>query len=381
MKLISRILMLAAVAATMGCATRRHASESLKQAYADAFKMGTVANRQIAMNRDAASNAIIEQHFNAISPENDMKPEVLNPAPGRWNFAPADSYVKYASEHGLFALGHTLVWHNQTPDFFFKHPDGSPKSHDEMVEQMRSYIEMVAGRYDGKVNAWDVVNEIIDNDGSYRKTAWVNAFGGNGDEVVRLAFTFASRYSPNAELYYNDFNAWRPTKRDGIARMVRMLQRNGIRIDGVGIQAHWGLNFPKNEYITAAIDTFASLGVKVMITELDVDVLPLTREGQIIGKGMQDPQFQLEEFKEYFDPYRSGLPADVEKQQAARYAELFRIFYSRRDVIDRVTIWGVQDAHSWKNGYPIPDRTNYPLLFKRDFTPHRALDAILRIPR
>lgn len=381
MRMKQVLTMLAAAALMTACSSGKPVSDALKVAYQDAFKMGTVVNRQMAMGRDSRSDALVDQHFNAVSPENDMKPEVIHPAPGQWNWGPADNYVKYGNDRGLFVLGHTLVWHNQTPDFFFKHQDGTPKSHDEMVEQMRSYIEAVAGRYDGKVNAWDVVNEIIDNDGSYRKTAWVNAFGGDGDEVVRLAFKFASQYSPKSELYYNDFNAWRPTKRDGIARMVRMLQKNGIRIDGIGIQAHWGLNFPKNEYIEAAIDTFASLGVKVMITELDVDVLPLTREGQIIGKVMQDPQFQLEEFKEYFDPYRQGLPAEVEQQQADRYAELMKIFYSRRDVIDRVTIWGVQDAQSWKNGYPIPNRTNYPLLFKRDYTPHKALDALLRIPK
>jgi endo-1,4-beta-xylanase len=125
--------------------------------------------------------------------------------------------------------------------------------------------------------------ERYDNDGSYRQTTWVKAFG-SGDDMVKHAFRFASQYAPGTELYYNDFNAWRPSKRDGIARMVRMLQKEGIRIDGIGIQGHWGLNFPKNAYIEAAIDTFAKLGVKVMITELDVDVLPITREGQLIGK-------------------------------------------------------------------------------------------------
>lgn len=379
---LTRFFSLAAIALTTACTSQKEpACNSLKEAYSDAFKIGTAVGRQVAMGRDSKSDSIIGIHFNAISPENDMKAEVINPAPGRWNFGPADTYVKYGNDRGLWVLGHTLVWHNQTPSFFFNRPDGTPKNHDEMVEQMRSYIAAVASRYDGKVNAWDVVNEIIDNDGSYRKTVWTNAFGGDGDEVVRLAFQFASQYSPNSELYYNDFNAWRPTKRDGIARMVRMLQKNGIRIDGIGIQAHWGLNFPKNEYIIAAIDTFASLGVKVMITELDVDVLPLTREGQIIGQTMQDPQFQLEEFKEYFDPYRSGMPADVEKLQAERYAELMQIFYDKRDVIDRVTVWGIHDGQSWKNGYPIPNRINYPLLFGRDYTPHASLNAVLSIPQ
>ena len=356
------------------------AQNTLKEAYKDAFKMGCAVNTQIVSGRDNRSAQIILKQFNAVSPENDLKPEVLHPQPDEWNFQAADRYVQFAKDNGLWALGHTLVWHNQTPDFFFNHADGTPKNHDEMVETMRSYIKKVAGHFAGKVNAWDVVNEIIDNDGSYRKTLWTNAFGGDGDEVVRLAFQFAHEYDPNAELYYNDFNVWRPTKRDGIARMVRMLQKNGIKIDGIGIQAHWGLNFPKNEYITAAIDTFATLGVKVMITELDVDVLPITKEGQVIGKSLQDPLYQLEEFETFLDPYKNGLPDDVERLLTNRYAELMRIFYDRRDKIDRVTIWGLHDGMSWKNDYPIPNRTNYPLLFYRDRTPKPAFDAVLNVP-
>lgn len=356
------------------------AQNTLKEAYKDAFKMGCAVNTQIVSGRDNRSAQIILKQFNAVSPENDLKPEVLHPQPDEWNFQAADRYVQFAKDNGLWALGHTLVWHNQTPDFFFNHADGTPKNHDEMVETMRSYIEKVAGHFAGKVDAWDVVNEIIDNDGSYRKTLWTNAFGGDGDEVVRLAFQFAHEYDPNAELYYNDFNVWRPAKRDGIARMVRMLQKNGIKIDGIGIQAHWGLNFPKNEYITAAIDTFATLGVKVMITELDVDVLPITKEGQVIGKSLQDPLYQLEEFETFLDPYKNGLPDDVERLLTNRYAELMRIFYDRRDKIDRVTIWGLHDGMSWKNDYPIPNRTNYPLLFYRDRTPKPAFDAVLNVP-
>ena len=356
------------------------AQNTLKEAYKDAFKMGCAVNTQIVSGRDNRSAQIILKQFNAVSPENDLKPEVLHPQPDEWNFQAADRYVQFAKDNGLWALGHTLVWHNQTPDFFFNHADGTPKNHDEMVETMRSYIKKVAGHFAGKVNAWDVVNEIIDNDGSYRKTLWTNAFGGDGDEVVRLAFQFAHEYDPNAELYYNDFNVWRPTKRDGIARMVRMLQKNGIKIDGIGIQAHWGLNFPKNEYITAAIDTFATLGVKVMITELDVDVLPITKEGQVIGKSLQDPLYQLEEFETFLDPYKNGLPDDVQRLLTNRYAELMRIFYDRRDKIDRVTIWGLHDGMSWKNDYPIPNRTNYPLIYYRDRTPKPAFDAVLNVP-
>jgi endo-1,4-beta-xylanase len=161
--------------------------------------------------------------------------------------------------------------------------------------------------------------------------------------------------------------------------MVKMLQKEGIRIDGVGIQGHWGLNYPKTSYIEEAIDAYAACGVKVMITELDVDVLPLTREGQIIGQGMSDKQFQLEEFKSYLDPYQQQLPAAVEEQLTKRYAELFRIFSGRKDKIDRVTCWGVHDGMSWKNDYPIPGRKNYPLLWDRMRRPKPALNAVLRV--
>jgi endo-1,4-beta-xylanase len=278
-------------------------------------------------------------------------------------------------------LGHTLVWHNQTPSFYWENHDGSPKTREELIETMRQHIETVAGRYAGRIDAWDVVNEIIGEFGEYRNKGWVKAFDGDGYEVVRNAFIFADRYAPDAELYYNDFNAWRPEKVAGIARVVKMLQAEGIRIDGIGIQGHWGLNFPKTEYVEAAIDAYASLGLRVNITELDIDVLPVSKEGQVFGwQGLKDSLYQLEEWEEFLDPYKDGLPDEVEEQQAKRYAEVMAIFYRHRDQIDRVTLWGITDAMSWKNGYPVLRRVNYPLLWKRDYTPHKSLDAVLSIP-
>ncbi len=355
------------------------AAATLKDAYTGAFLIGTAVNGPIVSGQDSTTQRLVAQHFNTITIENDLKAERVNPARGVFDFRAGDAFVEYGTKNGMFMVGHTLVWHNQTPAWFFQDSTGKPNSREAQVERLRSHIEAVAGRYKGKLHAWDVVNEVIDNDGSYRPTTWVRGIG-NGDSLVQLSFKFASTYAPGAELYYNDFNAWRPAKRDGIVRLVRMLQKEGIRIDGIGMQGHWGLNYPKTEYIEAAIDSFAATGVKVMITELDVDVLPLTREGQIIGQGMSDPQFQLPEFKEYLDPYARGLPADVERQLTARYAELFRIFYKKRDRIDRVTLWGVHDGMSWKNGYPIPGRTNYPLLFSRDRRPKPAFDAVLAVP-
>lgn len=351
----------------------------LKDAYKQAFLVGTALNEEIVSGSDKASTEIVLKHFNTVTAENVMKAEPINPEPGVYNFGPADAFVEFGEKHNLFIIGHTLVWHNQTPAWFFTDEEGNPNTPEAQIERMREHIKIVAGRYTGRVHAWDVVNEVIDNDGSYRPTTWVNGVGG-GDELVKHAFRFASEYAPDAELYYNDFNAWRPAKRDGIVRMVKMLQKEGIRIDGIGIQGHWGLNFPKNKYIEDAIDAYAALGVKVMITELDLDVLPLTKEGQIIGTGMMHEQFQLEEFEEFLDPYKDGLPKDVQQQLTDRYAELFDIFYRKRDKIDRVTLWGVHDDMSWKNGYPIPNRTNYTLLFDRDMQPKPALKAVLKVP-
>ena len=351
----------------------------LKEVYKDAFLIGAAVNPAITSGTDKASQDIVIGHFNSITVENVMKAALINPEPGVYNYGPADEFVAFGEKHKMFIIGHTLVWHNQCPAWFFTNSAGKPNTKEEQIERLRSHIQTVAGRYAGRVHAWDVVNEVIDNDGSYRPTTWVNAFG-NGDTLVKYAFMFAAQYAPNTELYYNDFNAWRPEKRDGIVRLVKMLQKEGIRIDGVGMQGHWGLNYPKTKYIEDAIDAYAACGVKVMITELDVDVLPLTKEGQIIGQGMSDRQFQLEEFKSFLDPYPTGLPDSMQMLLTKRYEELFSIFYKRREKIARVTIWGIHDGMSWKNNYPIPNRTNYTLLWDRKKLAKPALTAILNVP-
>ncbi len=361
-------------------ATLSEAQLTLKEAYKDAFKMGVAVNDAIVSGRDRASQEIVVKQFNTITLENSMKAGLINPQPGVFNYGPADAYVEFGKKNNMFIIGHTLVWHNQTPAWFFQDENGKPKSKEAVAERLQEHIKTVAGQYAGKVQAWDVVNEVIDDDGSYRPTTWVKGIG-SGDELVKLAFKYAAQYAPNTELYYNDFNAWRPSKRDGIVKMVKMLQKEGIKIDGIGIQGHWGLNYPKTEYIEAAIDAYAALGLKVMITELDVDVLPLTKEGQIIGQGMSEKQFQNEEFKTFLDPYPNGLPDSMQKALADRYTQLFEIFYRKRDKIDRVTMWGIHDGMSWKNDYPIPNRTNYPLLWDRNKQPKPAFDAILKVPQ
>lgn len=350
---------------------------TLREAYAGAFRLGVAVNQEIIAGEDPRSRALVLEHFNALTAENVMKAEVLQPRPGEFDFAAADAFVAFGEAHGMFLVGHTLVWHNQTPDWFFQSAEGQPLPRAQVIAQLQDYIATVAGRYAGCVHAWDVVNEVIAEDGGYRPTRWVEAVG-DGDTLVRLAFAAAAEAAPDTELYYNDFNTWRPEKRAGIVRMAKRLQAAGLRIDGIGMQGHWGLNYPPIEEIEASIQAFAALGLKVMITELDVDVLPLTREGQVIGTALQHPQFQLPEFERYLDPWPDHLPAEIERQLADRYAELFALFLRHADVIDRVTLWGVHDGMSWKNDYPIPGRRNYPLLFDRKLRAKPALSAVLQ---
>jgi endo-1,4-beta-xylanase len=352
---------------------------TLKGAYRDAFKVGVAINAATALGTDSATQALVVREFNAITSDNFLKAALVNPQPGVYDFRAGDAFVALGERQKMFIVGHTLVWHNQTPPWFFTDSTGKPNTPAQQKERLRSHIQAVAGHYAGRIHAWDVVNEVIGDDGAYRPTTWVKGVG-DGDTLVSLAFRYAAQYAPNTELYYNDFNAWRPAKRDGIVRLVRMLKKQGIRIDGVGMQGHWGLNYPETRYIEAAIDSFAAAGVKVMITELDVDVLPLTKEGQIIGQSFTEPQWQNEEFKKFLDPYPNGLPDSVQRQLTARYAELFGIFWRKRDKIDRVTFWGAHDGLSWKNGYPIPGRTNYPLLFDRARHPKPAYAAVLAVP-
>ena len=368
-------LSLLLLAGSLSVSAAQSQDPALKNTFADSFKMGVAVNQDIVTGINAAAQSIIAKQFNTVTLENAMKAEVIYPQQGKVDFSGADAFIDFAKQNNMFTVAHTLVWHNQTPDWFFTNSKNEPNTPAEQLEQMRKHIELVAGRYKNKVDAWDVVNEVIADDGSYRPTVWVNRVG-DGDTMVKAAFKYAQQYSPNTELYYNDFNAWRPEKRDGIIRMIKMLQKEGIRIDGIGIQAHWGLNFPKMQYIEQAIDAYAALGIKVMITELDIDVLPLTKEGQITGTDMMKPQFQLEEFETYLDPYKNGLPSDVEAQLNARYKALFELFYAKRDKIDRVTFWGLHDGMSWKNDYPIPNRTNYPLLWDRNLNPKPVIKTI-----
>ncbi len=345
------------------------APTTLKAAYQGDFYVGAALNGGQAYERDARATAIIESQFNTISPENLLKWGPVHPEPEVYNFEPADKYVAFGQRNNMFIVGHTLVWHQQTPAWVFEDGKGKSASRDVVLQRMQDHISTVAGRYKGKINGWDVVNEALNDNGTLRQTKWLQIIG---EEYLQKAFEYARQADPQMELYYNDYNLWKPAKRDGAVRLVRNLQEKGINVAGIGMQGHYGLKSPSLAEIEASILAFSELGVKVAFTELDIDVLPNPSQRQ--GADI-DATFG---FDEKYNLYTTGLPDSVQQQLSDRYAELFALFHKHRDKISRITFWGVTDNDSWLNNWPIPGRTSYPLIFDRQYKPKPAFEAIMR---
>jgi len=378
---LPRLATLALAAATCLGTTAAFAAPpptTLKDAFRDDFLVGAAVNNAIVSGRDARSQALVIAQFNTITAENELKPENVHPRPGEFTFEKGDAFADFGRAHGMFVVGHNLLWHIQTPAWMFTDAKGKPNSADAQLAVLREHIAKVAGHYTGRVQAWDVANEVIEEDGSYRQSPWLKNVG-DGDRLLTEAFRYAAQYAPDAELYYNDFNTEKPAKRAGIVRLVKTLQAAGVRIDGVGMQGHWGLESPSIAEIETSIDTFAALGVKVMITELDIDVLPQPprTDGMPADQRLELPKDAAARAK--VDPWPDGLPPEMQERLAQRYAELFALFKRKRDVIARVTFWNVHDGDSWKNDYPVRGRTNYPLLFDRERRPTKAFDAVMRV--
>lgn len=330
-------------------------SATLKDAYKDKFYIGAAINTwQVDQKITPALNAI-ETHFNSIVAENCMKSEELQPVEGEFRFKWADQFVDYGEKHGMFIVGHCLVWHSQAPAWMFQGKYQVPMSRELLIQRMRDHIYTVVGRYRGRVKGWDVVNEAIEDDGSFRKSPYYNIIG---EDFIELAFKFAHEADPNAELYYNDYSTDKPAKRNAIVKLVKRLKAAGCRIDAVGMQSHVAFDTPLDEY-EKSVEAFAAAGVKVQVTELDLSVLPWPQQG--MGAAVE----QSFEYKKANDPYTEGLPDEVAKMQGEFYGKLFDIYLRHAKDMKRVTFWGVLDGDSWKNNWPTTGRTDYPLAFDR----------------
>lgn len=341
---------------------------SLRQLFAADFHVGAAVNEAQFDGLDTLGAAIIRAQFDAITPENVLKWEHVHPAPGRYDFAPADRYVAFGERNGMFVVGHTLVWHNQTPKWVFEDSLGKPVTRDVLIARMRDHIATVVGRYRGRVRGWDVVNEALNDDGTLRDTPWRRIIG---DDYLVLAFRFAHEADPGAELYYNDYSLENPAKRDGAVRLVLQLRAAGIPVTAVGSQDHVKMDWPSPALADSMFTAFERIGVKVNISELDVDVLPRPTPSR--GAEVTDRAARRAEL----DPYTAGLPDSVQRALARRYADLFGVYLAHREAIDRVTFWGVRDGDSWLNNWPVPGRTSYPLLFDRAGRPTPAFFAVV----
>jgi len=344
--------------------------QTLRNAFSDAFMIGTALNERQIYGEDQRGQDLAVREFNAVTAENVMKWEIIHPEPGVYDFVAADAMIDLAEENDMFVVGHTLVWHSQTPDWVFYDENGELLSRDALLERMRNHIHTVVDRYKGRVHGWDVVNEAIVDDGSMRDTYWYRIIG--KDFLVK-AFEYAHEVDPDAELYYNDYSLEIPSKREGAIRLVEYLQENGAPITGIGTQGHFMLDFPELEEIEKTITEFAALGLDVMVTELDIDVLPPAFE--YMGADVSASA----EMREELNPYPDALPDSVQQQLTDRYRDIFEIYLRHSDDITRVTFWGVTDGDSWKNNWPVRGRTNYTLIFDRNWEPKPAYHAIIEL--
>lgn len=337
---------------------------SLKETFKNDFLIGTALSAEQIEEKDSAAARLVPQQFNAVTPENIMKAEIIHPKWKEYNFDLADKLIDYAKRNDLEVTAIPLIWHSQGSPFL-----NHMKDPDSLREYFVNHITTVAGRYDGKLYSWEVVNEALNEDGSLRNTIFLQKLGAN---YIVEAFRLAQTATPQTKLYYNDYNIELPKKRAGAIEIIKKIQAAGVRIDGVGIQGHWNVNNVPMEYIEQSIKEFSALGIHVAFTELDLSVLP-----NPAGRANSADLSQTAEYNARINPYTSSLPDSMQQKLAVAYGRLFELFLKYKDNISRVTFWGVNDLHSWLNDFPVPGRTNYPLLFDRQYHPKPAFYKVI----
>jgi endo-1,4-beta-xylanase len=367
-KISDFVLLASAVLLFTGCRSSNKVTASrniltLKETFQDDFLIGVAMNTRQIEEKDAAADSLIKKQFSAATPENVMKAEIIHPAWDIYNFEEADKLIAFGEKNNIKINGHTLVWHSQLPPFVKQLNDP-----DSLRKFFENHISVIASRYDGKIYSWDVVNEALEENGTLRKSIFLEKLG---DTYIVDAFRLAQKSAPHTKLYYNDYNIEQPVKRKGAINIIKQIQAAGVRIDGIGIQGHWKAGSVPLKEIEESIREFAALGIEVMITELDLGVLPNPWDGNSAELS------NTAQGSERMNPYVNGLPDSVSAMQAKSYADLFSLFLKYRKNISRITFWGLDDGESWLNGWPIRGRTNYPLLFDRQFQPKRAFFEII----
>ncbi|MEO8308028.1 MAG: endo-1,4-beta-xylanase [Pseudomonadota bacterium] len=351
-------------------ATQTHAP-GLARAFGKAFFMGVAVSNQALEQEDEPQLDLIRREFNSVTGENAMKWGVIRPDGVNWQWERADRLADLAGRNRMALVGHTLVWHSQIPSNVFVDAAGRPLTRNVLLARMQEHIDTLVGRYKGRVWAWDVVNEAVDEGNGWRRSRWHEIIG---DDYMEQAFRFAHAADSRAQLLYNDYNMHNPRKRAFLVDVLRGYLDRGVPVSAVGLQSHVGLNYPDLAEWERSIATYASMGLKVHITELDVDVLPQ------VGAAQADVSSRSAYSRE-IDPWPQGLPDSMQEKLADRYEELFRILLRYRRSVERVTFWGLHDGISWKNDFPVRGRTNYPLLFDRQMNPKPACYRLTKLAR
>lgn len=359
------VLIIAAASVAAACTTNE--DPGLKDIFADDFLIGAALNEAEITGADTAGVELVKKHFNTIVAENCMKCEVIHPEKDRYDFTLSDRFVDFGTENGMFVVGHCLIWHSQCAPWFFLDEDGSQVDAEELKTRMKDHITTIVTRYKGRVQGWDVVNEAIVEDGSYRKSKFYEILG---EEFIPLAFRYANEADPDAELYINDYGMNIPERREAYIKIVNALKEQGLRIDAIGMQGHMGMDYPDFDEFGQSIEAFADTGCGVMITEWEMSALPTVKTGAEIS--------DTEEYKAAMNPYPDGLPEDVSEVWNTRMKTFMDMFIRHSDVITRVNVWGVSDDDSWKNDWPMKGRVEYPLLFDRDLQPKAFLKEYMK---
>ena len=340
--------------------------KGLKDYFKKDFLVGAAIGDSAFTRNDTELLDLVANEFNVLTAENEMKWERIHPEEDKWNFDGGDRLVDFAQKHKMEVQGHVLVWHSQVPRSVFKDENGNQISKELLTKRMETHIQTVVERYKGKIHSWDVVNESITPEDGFRKSKWLEIMG---PEFMEKAFYFAHDVDPKCQLIYNDYGMDDPKRRDFVVDLVKKYLKKGVPIHGIGMQGHYNIDSPDISKIEASIEAFASTGLPVSFTELDVDVLPYDwgRTAEISTNI---------EYRNTLNPYEEGLPKEINDKLTKRSEEIIKLFLKHRDKIDRVTFWAVSDDLSWKNNFPMRGRTNYPMLFDRQRKPKDAYFAV-----
>jgi endo-1,4-beta-xylanase len=331
---------------------RRFSGAGLKDAWQHAFRVGAAVSGAVLCQRQARK--IIARHFSSLTPENAMKFGVIHPEEDRWDWEDADLIADFARLMEIPLRGHTIIWHNQNPEWLFRDHDGEV-SKNKLFRRLEDHIAAIAGRYNNAVYAWDVLNEVIDvetgSEDGFRQSGWYKT---GGREIYEFAFKTMGEASPRARLFYNDYNIEQGEKLETTLRFLAALLDKGLPLHGVGIQGHWNYKYPDTLTLRGAIESYAALGLEIELTEVDISVYA--------------PDEGTENFY-------VKMPEDRARQQAERYRDIFRIA-ADYPAVKNITTWGIADNHTWLDNFPVPGRKNWPLLFDTKYR-HKGVVSCL----